>query len=250
MENDLCSCAQDADQTACSCQKATSFAGPSKIVLHHLNNSRSQRILWLLEELEIPYELKKYQRNAQRRAPKELFDVNPLGRSPVITDGDVTIAESGAIVEYLIRRYGIGANVPDDKWVDNIYFTHYAEGSLQPHLANRLLYQLIPKRSPLILRPLVGSIFKQVDSTLVEPELKRHGKFIEDHLTKTKGWFAGGPNITSADYMMSYGLETFIARAPEHAGPKMIEYVKKVQARPAYKRALEKGGEYHYELHD
>ncbi|KDR67338.1 hypothetical protein GALMADRAFT_258303 [Galerina marginata CBS 339.88] len=219
------------------------------IIVHHLENSRSQRILWLLEELEIPYDLKKYKRTAQRLAPKELLDVHPLGKSPVITDGDVTLAESGAIVEYLITKYGgEKAKVPESGWVDNLYFTHYPEGSVQPILVRRLLFRLIPQNLPALIRPIAKSIFNNLDQRLNVPELERHGKLIEAHLEKTKGWFAGGDTLTSADYMMGFTLEIFMDRAPEFAGPRIKEYVKQIQDRPAYKKGLEKGGEYVYLL--
>ncbi|KAJ3507995.1 hypothetical protein NLJ89_g5999 [Agrocybe chaxingu] len=193
------------------------------VIVHHLENSRSQRILWLLasdspniEELEVPYEVKKYKRAAQRRAPQELLDVHPLGKSPVITDGDITVAESGAIVEYLIHKYGKDKiEVPEAGWLDNVYFTHYPEGSVQPVLVRRLLFKLIPGNVPALIRPLIRAVFSKVDKKLTLPELKLHGKFIESHLAKTKGWFAGGPNPTSADYMMAFTLEIMIDRAPE-----------------------------------
>ncbi|KAF8652540.1 hypothetical protein AX16_004352 [Volvariella volvacea WC 439] len=219
------------------------------LTLHHLNNSRSQRILWLLEELELPYEIKKYQRTAQGLAPPELLAINPLGKSPVISDGDVVLAESGAIVEYLIAKYGKGQfDPPETGRLDNLYFTHYAEGSLQPILVRRLLFRTIPKNSPTLLRPLLNTVFQKLDKTLNGAELERHGKLIETHLEKSGDWIAGGSHPTSADFLMSFCLDTFISRGPEYLGPKSREYVKRIQERPAYKRALEKGGKYDYAL--
>ncbi|KAF8958240.1 glutathione S-transferase [Flammula alnicola] len=223
-------------------------ASKPTIVVHHLEDSRSQRILWLLEELEVPYEVKKYKRTPQRLAPKELLDVHPLGKSPVITDGDVTLAESGAIVEYLIAKHG-GANpkVNESGWVDNLYCAYSLRGRLVTTCPRPpTSFRLIPQRSPALIRPLVKRIFTKLDETLNAPELERHGKLIESHLEKTQGWFAGGEHPTSADYMMSFTLEILLNRAPEFAGSNVKEYVKRIQDRPAYKRALEKGGEYAY----
>ncbi|KAJ7582950.1 thioredoxin-like protein [Mycena floridula] len=212
----------------------------SSLVVHHLNNSRSQRILWLLEELQVPYEIQKYQRLPSGLAPPELLAINPLGKAPAISDAGHVLSESGAIVEYIISKYGKDKiQVPEAGLIDNIYFTHYPEGSLQPVLVNRRVFNEFSKRSP----ALADSI-KEMDQLLVASQLEKHGKLIEDHLAKTNGWFAGGSTPTSADYMMLFGLETFINRAPEYVGPKMREYVLRVQARPAYKKAIERGGEY------
>ncbi|KAG8750585.1 hypothetical protein FRC12_012816, partial [Ceratobasidium sp. 428] len=151
-----------------------------KIIVHHLNNSRSQRILWLLEELEVPYEIKRYERTEDMLAPKELRDVHPLGLSPVITDGEIVLAESGAIVgafpsswngndstkahlillEYLIGKYGAGRfNPPESGYVDNLYFTHYTEGTLMPLFVNRIIFTVAPQRAPFFIRPVMNLIF-------------------------------------------------------------------------------------------
>ncbi|PPQ82930.1 hypothetical protein CVT26_005037 [Gymnopilus dilepis] len=218
------------------------------IVLHHLNHSRSQRILWLLEELNIPYEIKKYERTDQQLAPPELLKISPLGKAPVITDGDVALAESGAIVEYLITKYGNGkATPPESGYLDNLYFSHYAEGSLMPILVQKLIFDLVPKNSPFLLRPLVKSIFGKLDNLLVQSELKKHFAMIEAHLEKSKTtWFAGGDHPTAADFQMSFPLEAIVSEAPEMAGPQMKKFVQAVHSREAYKKALEKGGEYSY----
>ncbi|PAV15100.1 thioredoxin [Pyrrhoderma noxium] len=212
----------------------------SKIVVHHLENSRSTRILWLLEELRVPYELKFYKRTSENLAPTELKAIHPLGLSPIITDDDVVIAESAVIVEYLINKFGSEENKPSPAgWLDNSYFTHYCEGSFMPLLVNKLIFTLVPKRTPFLLRPLANILFGALLSNMVEPRIKTHLDFIEAHLTKSQsGWFANGPNPTSADYMMSFALEPLESKS----GSKIDEYKKRVHARPAYQRALEKGG--------
>ncbi|KIK02890.1 hypothetical protein K443DRAFT_131665 [Laccaria amethystina LaAM-08-1] len=218
------------------------------LTVHHLNNSRSQRILWLLEELNVPYQVKKYQRTPQQTAPKELLEINSLGKSPVITDGDVNLAESGAIVEYVIEKFGNGkATPPESGKLDNLYFSHYAEGSFMPVLVQKLIFDIVPQRSPFYIRPLVSMIFGQLSKQLVEPEIMKHVALVEAHLAKSKStFFAGGDEPTSADYQMAFPLEALLASAPDRLGPKIKEYVKTIHGRPAYKRALEMGGEYAY----
>ncbi|KAF5318573.1 hypothetical protein D9619_010837 [Psilocybe cf. subviscida] len=218
------------------------------LTLHYLKDSRAQRILWLLEELNVPYEIKKYTRGPQGQAPAELEAINPLGKSPVITDDSVTLSESGAIVEYIIGKYGNGKAVPPESGrVDNTYFTHYAEGSLMPLLVQKFIFGMIPQHSPFYIRPLLNMVFGQLDRKLVVPEGKKHMQMIEAHLAKSKSiFFAGGDEPSAADYMMAFPLEAILTEAPEMAGPKVREYVETVQARPAYKKALEAGGEYAY----
>ena len=131
------------------------------LTVHHLNNSRSQRVLWLLEELGVPYEIVRYQRQPDMRAPKELRAIHPLGKSPVITDNGNTIAESGAIVEYLVGTYGNGRFIPPPNTPERLrytYWLHYAEGSAMPPLLLKLLFTLMPKRAPALLRPLVRKV--------------------------------------------------------------------------------------------
>ncbi|KAF9456872.1 thioredoxin-like protein [Collybia nuda] len=218
------------------------------LTVHHLNNSRSQRVLWLLEELEVPYEIKKYDRDANQQAPKELLAINPLGKSPVITDGDVTLAESGAIVEYLISKYDRNGKFStlESGYLDNLYFTHYAEGSLMPLLIQKIIFGIVPKKAPFLVRPLVSIIFGQLEKMIIQPEYKRHYELIDAHLNKVTSWFAGGDHPTSADFQMAFPLEAIVTTAPDLASQKMKEYVKRVQERPAYKRGIEKGGPYAY----
>ena len=147
------------------------------LTVHHLNNSRSQRVLWLLEELGVPYEIVRYQRQPDMRAPAELRAIHPLGKSPVITDNGNTIAESGAIAEYIIDTYGEGRLIPPPKTPERLrytYWLHYAEGSAMPPLLLKLLFTLMPKRAPALLRPLVRKVSNQALTTLVNPQLKQH----------------------------------------------------------------------------
>ncbi|EKM56543.1 uncharacterized protein PHACADRAFT_253732 [Phanerochaete carnosa HHB-10118-sp] len=220
---------------------------PSVLTVHHLDNSRSQRVLWLLEELELPYTLVKHRRREDFSVPEELRVVNPLRTAPVITDGDITLAESGAIIEYILGKYGSGKFLPPDSGkVDNLFYTHYAEGTLMPLLVNRFIFGLVPTKSPFIFRPLLWYIFSTLDNAVVNPRLKVQAEFIEEHLSKCGDWLAGGQGPTSADFMMSFALEVWADGSPDMLGPKIKEYVKRVHARPAYQRALTKGGEYKY----
>ncbi|KAI0360528.1 thioredoxin-like protein [Trametes cingulata] len=153
-----------------------------KVIVHHLNNSRSQRILWLLEELEVPYEVKKYQRASDQTAPPELKAVNPLGNAPVITDGSLNLAESGAIVEYIIQKYGNGrAQPPESGKIDNIYFTHYSEASLMPMLVNKIIFRVIAQKSPFFLRPVLSGVFNTVSAKMLDPRLKTHAEMVSAH---------------------------------------------------------------------
>ena len=216
------------------------------LTVHHLNNSRSQRALWLLEELGVPYEIVRYQRQPDMRAPADLRAIHPLGKSPVITDSGNTIAESGAIVEYLIETYGHGRLIPPPKTQARLrytYWLHYAEGSAMPPLLLKLLFTVMPKRAPALLRPLVRKVSSQVLSALVNPQLKQHMAFWEAELTKSP-WFAGD-EFTAADIQMSFPLEAAAARAGlEQGHPKAMAFLDRIHARPAYQRALEKGGPY------
>lgn len=216
------------------------------LTVHHLNNSRSQRVLWLLEELEVPYEIVRYQRQPNLQAPRELAVIHPLGKSPVITDNGTTIAESGAIIDYVVGRYGQGRLIPPQGTPERLrytYWLHYAEGSAMPPLLMKLLFSLMPRRSPALLRPLVGKITREALATLVNPQLKQHMAFWETELNKSE-WFAGN-DFTAADIQMSFPLEAAAARADlsDHH-PKAMAFLKRIHARPAYKRALEKGGPY------
>lgn len=215
------------------------------IIVHHLENSRSQRILWLLEELDLPYEIKNYKRLPSMQAPPELKTVHPLGKSPVITDDGVTVAESGAILEYLVQKYGKGRFAPPpggEEWRRYTYFMHYAEGSLMPLLLLKLLFtRLIPSRVPPLLRPVGRLICNGADKTLISPQLATHFAFLEGELA-ARDWFAGS-TISAADVQMSYPLEAAATRAGlGERFPKLQGFLDRVHARPAYKRAVERGG--------
>jgi glutathione S-transferase len=216
------------------------------LTVHHLNNSRSQRVLWLLEELGIEYEIARYQRQSDMRAPAALRAIHPLGKSPVVTDGDKTIAESGAIAEYLIDTYGNGRLIPPPNTPERlryVYWLHYAEGSAMPPLLLKLLFTLMPKRAPALLRPLVRKVSNQALTAFVNPQLKLHMDFWEGELSKSE-WFAGDA-FTAADIQMSFPLEAAAARGGlEHGHPKAMAFLDRIHARPAYQRALERGGPY------
>jgi glutathione S-transferase len=216
------------------------------LTVHHLNNSRSQRVLWLLEELGVPYEIVRYQRQPNMLAPKELRQIHPLGKSPVITDNGNTIAESGAIIEYIVDTYGEGRLIPPPKTPERLrytYYLHYAEGSAMFPLLQKLIFTLMPRRAPALMRPMVSLVSNKALATMVDPQLRSHMAFWEGELAKTE-WFAG-PDFTAADIQMSFPLEAASARGGLGADhPKCMAFLQRIHARPAYQRALEKGGPY------
>ncbi|HWU15104.1 MAG TPA: glutathione S-transferase [Caulobacter sp.] len=218
------------------------------IVVHHLNNSRSQRVLWLLEELGVPYEVKRYQRDAQTMlAPPELLAVHPLGKSPVITDGGKTIAETGAIVEYIVETYGQGRLVPPAGSPERLrwtYWLHYAEGSAMTPLLLKLVFTALPARAPGLLKGLVKTIAAKAQTGFVDPQLKSHIDYWEAELARSE-WFAGAA-FTAADIMMSFPLEAGAARAGAVSRPHVKAFLDRIHARPAYRQALERGGPYDY----
>jgi len=216
------------------------------ITVHHLNNSRSQRVLWLLEELDVEYRIVRYQRDPQTLlAPAELRAVHPLGKSPVISDGDVTIAESGAIIEYLIGRYGGGRLVPLPDSAERLrytYWLHYAEGSAMSPLLLSLIFRRMPKAPmPFFARPIVRNLAAKVQASYVEPQLKLHFDYMESELNRHE-WFAGD-QFSAADIQMSFPVEAGQARSMVGAArPKLAAFLGRIHARPAYQRALEQGG--------
>ncbi|RZJ25620.1 MAG: glutathione S-transferase [Haliea sp.] len=218
------------------------------IVVHHLNNSRSQRVLWLLEELGLPYEIKFYARDPQTMlAPPELLQVHPLGKSPVMTDGPLTLAESGAIVEYLVGNFGAEQLLPEPGTPERLhyhYWMHYAEGSLMPPLLLKLVFDQIDKaKMPFFARPIAKAIAGKAKAGFVMPQIRRHLDYLEAELGKSE-WFAGG-SFTGADIQMSFPLEAAAARGGLDASrPRLMAFLERIHARPAYQRALEKGGEY------
>jgi glutathione S-transferase len=218
------------------------------IIVHHLNNSRSQRVLWLLEELGLEYEVKRYQRDrATMLAPPSLRAVHPLGKSPVVTDGDLTLAESGAILEYLVDRYGEGRLKPAATTPERLrytYWMHYAEGSAMPPLLLKLVFDRVESSPmPFFIRPIARGISAKVKSTFIEPQLKTHLDFMEGELGKAP-WFAGN-ELTAADIQMSFPLEAAASRGGLNASrPKLMAFLDRIHARPGYARALERGGPY------
>ncbi len=218
------------------------------IIVHHLNNSRSQRVLWLLEELGVPYEVKRYERDAATMlAPPELRAIHPLGKSPVITDGDKTIAETGAIVDYLIETYGQGRLIPAAGTPERLrytYWLHYAEGSAMTPLLLKLVFMALPTRAPGLLRGLIKAVANKAQSSFIDPQLKSHVDYWDAELGKS-AWFAG-PNFTAADIMMSFPLEAGAARAGAASRPRVKAFLDAIHARPAYRQALTRGGPYDY----
>jgi glutathione S-transferase len=220
------------------------------IVVHHLNNSRSQRVLWLLEELGVPYEIKHYQRDAKTMlAPPELRQVHPLGKSPVISDGKTVVAESGAIVDYLVAQHGQGRLTPAEGTPERLLYTywlHYAEGSAMPPLLMKLVFDKIATTPvPFFVKPVVKGIVGKVMSSFVGPQIKTHLDFMEAELTK-RAWFAG-KEFTAADVQMSFPVEAAAQRAGlDGSRPKLMAWLKRIHARPAYRQALERGGPYDF----
>ncbi|TLX65201.1 glutathione S-transferase [Stutzerimonas nosocomialis] len=220
------------------------------IVVHHLNNSRSQRVLWLLEELELPYEVKRYERDARTLlAPDELKAVHPLGKSPVITDGELTIAESAAIIEYLLDRYAQGRLQPAPGSPDHLrfrYWMHYAEGSAMPPLLLKLVFDEVAQGPmPFFVRPFARAIANGANRAFIGPQLKTHLDYMEAELGKAP-WFAG-EDFTAADVQMSFPLEAARSRGGlDESRPRLMDFLKRIHARPAYRRALERGGPYDF----
>ncbi len=218
------------------------------ITVHHLNNSRSQRVLWLLEELGVPYDVKRYERNAKTMlAPPELHAVHPLGKSPVITDGAHTIAETGAIVDYLIATYGDGRLIPPAGTEERLrytYWLHFAEGSAMPPLVMTLVFGALPSRVPFFIRPVAKLISDNVQKSFLRPNIEAQLKLMEAELGKST-WFAGA-ELTGADVMMSFPVEAAATRGGLGDAPKLKQWLASVHARPAYQAALKRGGQYAY----
>ena len=216
------------------------------ITVHHLNNSRSQRVLWLLEELGVPYEIKRYQRDPKTMlAPASLRAVHPLGKSPVITEAGLTLAESGAIIEYLAEREGrLVPTLGSPEWKRYRYWMHYAEGSLMPPLLLKLVFDRIEKaKAPFFVRPVMRGIARTAKQSFVEPQIRLHLDYLEGELAKST-WFAG-EEFSAADIQMSFPIEGAAARGGLDASrPNLIAFLERVHARPAYQRALQRGGEF------
>lgn len=218
------------------------------IIVHHLNDSRSQRVLWLLEELGLDYEVRRYERDPSTRlAPPELRAIHPLGKSPVIEDGAVKVAETGAIVEYLLETYGKGRFRPAPGTEDARRFTywlHYAEGSAMTPLLLKLIFSEIPKRAPFLARPVAKGISAAMNKRMIDPSLASHIRYWEAELNRSE-WFAGD-DFTAADIMMSFPAEAAASRGGVPGLPRLDAFLDRIHARPAYQRAVERGGPYAY----
>jgi glutathione S-transferase len=219
------------------------------ITVHHLENSRSQRILWLLEELGVDYDIKRYGRDKETSlAPPELREVHPLGKAPVIEDDGLVVAESGAIVEYLVGKYDNGTLLPAAGTPERhayTYWLHYAESSLMPLLILALVMSRIETKAPALVRPIARKIAASVRESYLDPNLDRHLAFVESTLAEST-WFCG-ERMTAADCQMSFAIEAAEVRTDlRNVYPHLAGFLERIRARPAYKRALDRGG--HYEL--
>jgi glutathione S-transferase len=216
------------------------------ITLHYLDNSRAHRVLWLLEELQLPYRIKRYSREADMRAPKTLKAVHPLGKSPVIDDDGLAVAESGAIIEYLLGKYGEAGLVPPVGTPDRDryrYWLHYAEGSAMPLIVMKLVFSRLPSQVPGFLKPFAGMIARGAAKKLIDPQMQDHIGFWNTELGRD-GWFAG-KTFSAADIAMSFPVESGMRRVEYDGETTAIkQFLAAIRARPAYQRAVEKGGAY------
>jgi len=218
------------------------------ITVHHLENSRSQRIVWLLQELGVDYEIKHYKRDAHTSlAPPELLDIHPLGKSPVITHGDVTVAESGAIVEYLLAEFDDGRLLPAEGTPQRRAFTywlHYSEGTFMPlMIISLILGRIETAPMPFFIRPVAKGIAGKVRDGYLTANVERNLQFMEATLNESD-WFCGD-EFTAADIQMSFPLEAAAVRTDlESSYPRLADCLARMHARPAYQAALEKGGPY------
>lgn len=214
--------------------------------VHHLEQSRSHRVLWLLEWLELDYEVVTYPRDGKTMlAPKSLRQVHPLGKSPVLEDGDLVIAESGAIVDYVMARYGrdrwAEPSAGSREWLNQRYWLHYAEGSLMPLLVMTLVFRTIPQKMPWWLKPVAKGICQGVRQQFLNPQIKRHADFIEAHLKHFDGKFAESWP-TPADIQMSFAVQAMATRNPLSDYPSIDAFLQKVDADPAWQRVVERVG--------
>jgi glutathione S-transferase len=219
------------------------------ITIHHLENSRSQRVLWLLEELGLPYTVKRYERDRQTMlAPPELRAVHPLGKSPVISEGGVTVAESGAIVEYLLDEHDpegrLRPTVRTPEGRRFTYWLHFAEGSAMPPLLMKLVFDKVRTAPvPFFIKPVVKGIADKVTKSFIAPNISSQLAFMEAELAQ-RSWFAGD-QFSAADIQMSFPLEAAASRGGlDQRYPKLTDFLARIHARPAYQRALEAGGPY------
>ncbi|MFN3074793.1 glutathione S-transferase family protein [Acinetobacter sp. TY2] len=211
------------------------------ITLHHLEQSRSLRIIWALEELGVEYQIKHYKRLPTFAAPPELKAIHPLGKSPVLTDGDLTIAESAVILEYLQATYDkdnkFKPQNPKDLMQYN-YWMHYAEGSLMPYLVMTLVMTNMSKHVPFIIRPIAKKISDGVKGGFINPRLKEHTAFLEDYFSKNE--YAAG-QFSFADIQLSFPVVAMQERIKGNK-PQIVAYAERIQQRPAFQKAKAKSG--------
>lgn len=217
------------------------------ITVHHLENSRSQRVLWLLEELGIEYEIKHYKRDPKSSlAPPDLKLVHPLGKSLVISDGDIVVAETGAIIEYLVENYGSGRLIPPAGSPDRLrytYWMHAGEGTVMPLVVMSLIFNRVDTVAPWIIRPIAKAVTGTVRTSYLNPNLDANLAYMESELDRSE-WFAGD-EFTAADIQMSFPVEATAARSGIGSKyPKLKAFLERIHRRPAYEVALERGGPY------
>jgi len=218
------------------------------ITLHHLENSRSQRILWLLEELGVEYEIRRYERDKKTSlAPLDMLKIHPLGKAPIISDGELSVAESGAIIEYLVNKYDDGRLRPPEgtpERMDYTYWMHYAEGTFMPLMIVSLIMSRIENaKMPFFVKPVATGIVKKVRSGYLGPNVKRNLEYMNMLLGRST-WFCGD-ELTAADIQMSFALEAAAVRTNLKIDyPNLNAFLEQMNARPAYQAALEKGGPY------
>lgn len=214
------------------------------ITVHHLNQSRSQRVLWALEELGLPYQIVRYQREKTMLAPDSLKKIHPLGKSPVLDDDGTVIAESGAILEYLQETYDPdGILKPDDAALRLQYrfWLHYAEGSLMPLLLMKLVFSSLGKPPvPIGFRTLGKALGQGVQKAYLNKQIETHARYVESQLA-IQPWFAG-ESLSMADIQMSYPVFALLARGGVDDLPNLISWKKRVEMRPAWQRAIQQGG--------
>ncbi len=216
------------------------------ITVHHLEHSRSHRVLWLLEELGLPYEIKRYQRDPKTLlAPDELKQIHPLGKSPVITDGEIHVAESGAIIEYLLGTYDADQQFSPPRGTadhrDYIYWLHYAEGSFMSPLLLKLVFDRLPKSDmPFFIRPIVKGLAKKVNSTYIDKQIGLHVNHINEFMSE-RTWFAG-QSFSGADVQMSYPLMAAAGRSDLSKHSNITEFIARIRDRRAFRKAIERGG--------
>lgn len=212
------------------------------LIVHYLNNSRAHRLIWLLEELGLEYQIKFYKRGPDYRAPAELKKVHPLGKSPVLEDEGRVIAESGAIFEYLLEKYGPKGLVPRAGTPERLaytYWLHYAEGTAMPLLVMKLVFGMIPRQVPFFMKPFAKAISGGITGRMLDPQLKENADLWEAELSEN-GWFAGA-DFSAADIIMSFPVEAAVTRAGLGGGyPAIHRWLEAIKARPAHQRAGKK----------